>query len=167
MTETKANKGRQRLLLAAAVLLAVLIYKMPGNTLWFQAKPFSYYQEFKAVKLSEMTDERMREMRYGKQYILANMLVQTLAKEKDVTVLLEPNNYYRQNGIDMIVPEPIVFYYYTSGRLKAVWTSSKDLYKAKYLVRITPQLELAIVPLNSKADIDKVVAEYKNYPATL
>ena len=65
------------------------------------------------------------------------------------------------------MPEPILFYYYTEGQMKAVWMDSKDLYKAKYFVRITKDLNLSIVPLADKAAIDTVVEAYKNFKPTL
>lgn len=167
MKDNHPNKLRRRLLLIPALLLAVLILKLPLVSDWFKGRPMNYYEEFKATKLSELTENGMREIRYGKQYVLANMLVQALAKDTNVTVLLEPNSYYRENGIDMIVPEPIVFYYYTSGKMKAVWTDSKALYDAKYFIRISRNLDLSIIPLTSRAAIDTVLAEYKNYKATL
>ncbi|UYQ91067.1 hypothetical protein MKQ68_13290 [Chitinophaga horti] len=167
MKENQPNTARQWILLIPAMVLALLVYNMPLVKQWFQDRPVNYYKEFKSTLEADVTEDQMREIRYGKQYVLANMLLQTLAKEKDVTVLLEPNSYYRENGIDIIVPEPVVFYYYTNGKMKAVWTNSKDIYKAKFFVRISKTMDLSVVPLNSKADIDKVLADYKNYNATL
>jgi len=116
---------------------------------WFRDKPLFYWNAFIGESASHASPEDIRKARYGKAYALCMTVKELVAKKKikDPLILFEPNGYYRDSlHIDLHMPEPAVFYYYTG--LHGVWINSPGVEKANCLVRIE----------NGKAEVEQILS---------
>jgi hypothetical protein len=80
-------------------------------------------------------------------------------------ILFEPNSYYRDSlHIQIRVPEPAIFYYYTG--LKGVWTNSGEVNKARFLVRISKK-GVIMDEIKSPAQLSQILNNYRKFTPIL
>ena len=80
-------------------------------------------------------------------------------------VLFEPNTYYKDSlHIQVKVPEPSVFYYYTG--LQSVWMNSAGVNTANYLVRVSRK-GINIDEIRSPAQLQQILAAYHKFTPIL
>ena len=86
-----------------------------------------------------------------------------MAKKKvtNPVILFEPNSYYRDSlHMDLHVPEPAVFYYYTG--LRGVWMNSPDVEKANYFVRVNGG-EVKLEAIRSSEQLQTILVHYRKF----
>ena len=79
-------------------------------------------------------------------------------------MLLPPTSYFKAKGLDYHVPEPAVFYYYTS--LKTVRPDTRDTAGINYVVSVENK-DIAIRKIRDKQQLSNILAEYRKYTITL
>ncbi len=134
---------------------------------WLDTKPAQYWDDFLNEKDDTASVEDIRKARYGLSYILSTRVKEYMDRKKVVNpvVLFEPNSYYRDSlHIQVRMPEPAVFYYYTG--LKSVWMNSAEVNKANYLVRVSKK-GLMVDEIKSPEQLRQIRAAYQKFTPIL
>lgn len=134
---------------------------------WFADKPMLYWTDFQKQKNDTSGAESIMKARYGVSYTICMKVKEYVDKKQliDPVILFEPNSYYRDSlRIQIRVPEPAVFYYYTG--LRGVWTTSRDVNKARFLVRISKK-GVSLDEIRSPAQLQQILANYRNFTPIL
>ncbi len=107
--------------------------------------------------------EERKEYRFGNLYALVQYAKKTMdtAHTKNNVILLPPNEYMRsiKSGFDF--PEPLSFYYHTGG-IKAVITTSPNVEDANWTFVPRGQGSVALVPI-TKEELHQLLITYKKY----
>jgi hypothetical protein len=134
---------------------------------WIAAKPAQYWDDFLNEKDDGATFEDVRKARYGFSYVLSTKVKEFMDRKRVAhpVVLFEPNTYYRDSlHIQVKVPEPSVFYYYTG--LQSVWMNSAGVNSANYLVRVSRK-GINIDEIRSQAQLQQILAAYHKFTPIL
>jgi hypothetical protein len=129
---TSAFKGF--ILLVISVIALVIFFGLEPNKLWFNQRIMSYWEDYKEQKLNLDLEER-KLARYQTDYLFAQNVTGFFEKRgtaNKVLVLLPPTDYFKAHGLDIHVPEPAVFYYFTG--LKTIWANSPEASKANWVI---------------------------------
>lgn len=158
----------KRLLLTAVSSSIILTLLAFGHyRKWFLDKPLDYWSAFCIEVRRPASLEEIRRLRYGKPYILS-MKIQAAAKAgqlHDPVFLFEPNSFYHDSlHIDLRMPEPAVFYYYTG--LQGVWMNSPTVQKANYLVVIRKG-DVTIEPIQRPQQLQAILTRYRSFTPSL
>lgn len=134
---------------------------------WFLDKPLDYWCGFCTEVRHPASPEEVRRMRYGTPYTLS-IEIREAAKAgrlHDPVFLFEPNSFYHDSlHIDLRMPEPAVFYYYTG--LQGVWTNSPTVQRANYLVMIRKG-EVKIAHIRTALQLQEILTRYRSYTPIL
>lgn len=163
MQATVSNR-RNGLLLLLTGLLAISVI-IAVNRSWFN-KVAGYWKAFPS-QLAQPDPEARKASRYGNAYILSRSIALSLeraGKKKTALVLVPPTSYFKAKGLDYHVPEPAVFYYYTS--LRTVRPDTKDTANINYVVSIENK-DIAIRKVRDSKQLSSILAEYRKYTITL
>jgi hypothetical protein len=134
---------------------------------WFQAKPLQYWGDFLVQWNDTSGAVEIMKDRYGISYTMSIKIKEVVAKNKVAhpVILFEPNSYYRDAlHIQIRVPEPAVFYYYTG--LEGVWTNSPNVGKANFLLRVSNK-GAVLDDIKSPEQLQKILLFYKKFTPTL
>jgi len=155
------------ILTVIAFLMIFLVLNAGYYKVWFTDKPMQYWTDFQKQKDDTSGTESIMKVRYGVGYTICMKLKEYVDKKKlgDPVILFEPNSYYRDSlHIQIRVPEPAVFYYYTG--LKGIWTNSGEVNKARYLVRISKK-GVNLDEIKSPAQLQQILANYRKFTPIL
>ena len=155
------------LLTVVSFLLVILVLNAGYYKTWFVDKPMDYWADFQKQKDDTADIRGIMTGRFGLPYTICMRVKDVLVqkKVKDAVVLFEPNSYYRDSlHMQLRVPEPAVFYYYTG--LKGVWTTSADVNKANYLVRVSGK-GVSLDEIKSPAQLQQILSKYQKYTPIL
>lgn len=157
--QNKAVTVRRVLLLFASILFIYLFFNTEATHIWLEDRILPFRRHVKE-DLHHMSLKDRKEIRWGGSYIGAQGLANYFKREhiKDPLVLIPPQDYFTRNGINIMMPEPIVFYYYSG--LRTTLPNSPYLYKAQYALAIDSAMNTDILHLTSKEDIDRIVKAY-------
>lgn len=160
---------RQFLLTVAAFATIYLVLNTGYNKEWFRTKPSEYWADFWKEKNDTASADALKKERYGVMYSISLKVKEVVEKRKiaDPVILFEPNSYYRDSlhiYPKFRAPEPAVFYYYTG--LEGVWTNSRDVTRANYLVRISGK-GVVLEEIRSPSQLQQILDRYKKYPPIL
>jgi len=151
------------LLTAVSVSTIALVLSLGYYRTWFLDKPLAYWDAFRMESSSHAGIEEIRQSRYGLAYTISMKIKEAVEKKKmgDPVILFEPNSYYRDSlHMDLHVPEPAVFYYYTG--LRSVWMNSPDIGKANYLIRVAGR-EVKMDMIRSPEQLQRIIAHYQKF----
>jgi hypothetical protein len=125
---------RKLLLLFVSLVLVTGFFLIPVNARWASTL-ISYWKDFKKQK-NVLDEETRRRDRFGTHYTISKSIADSVRKagRQDPLVLLPPNNYFKQMGMDYYVPVSPVFYYFTG--MRSTWANNADAMKADCYVRI-------------------------------
>ncbi|WP_298737717.1 hypothetical protein [uncultured Chitinophaga sp.] len=163
MQTTVSNRRGGLLLLLTGVLAIALIIIV--NRSWF-SRIAGYWRAFPS-QAAQPDLEARKVSRYGNAYILSRSIALSLeraGKKETALVLVPPTSYFKAKGLNYHVPEPAVFYYYTS--LKTVRPDTKDTANINYVVSVENK-DIAIRKVKDKQQLSKILAEYRKYRITL
>ncbi len=135
------------------------------NKDWF-ARVCSYWDDF-LEQQNEPGTEARKIARYGNAYTISLSIEQYLEKngEKDkAIVLVPPAAYFTAHQINYPVPEPAVFYYYTS--LKTVRTNTKDPSVINWVV-LVENGSLVLKKIETAAQRAAILASLSQFKNTL
>jgi hypothetical protein len=163
MQATVSNK-RGGLLLLLTGLLAILAIILVNRS-WFD-KIAGYWKAFPS-QLAQPDLEVRKAARFGSTYTISRsiaLMLEKAGKKDQALVLLPPTSYFKAKGLDYHVPEPAVFYYFTS--LRTVRHDTKDTARINYVVSIENR-SIAIIKVRDKQQLSNILAEYRKYTITL
>jgi hypothetical protein len=146
-----------------STLTIVLVLGLGYYRSWFVDKPLYYWGAFIRESRSSASLEEIRKARYGLAYTTSMKVKEALAKRNasNPVILFEPNGYYRDSlHMDLRVPEPAVFYYYTG--LREVWMNSPGVEKATYFVRVN-KADMKLEPIRSPEQLQEILARYRKF----
>jgi len=152
-------------LTACASLCIVFILNISVYKTWWNDR-ILYYWDFIQETQDAPSEEERCQARYSGVYTLSKGIIKFVQANKinDAVILLPPNGLIEQNGIDLLMPEPAVFYYFT--RIKSVWGNSPSAQQANWAVVINKH-QLGIVPLKNGAVRDSLIKYYCKFNYTL
>jgi hypothetical protein len=128
------NGFKSFILLVTAVVALLIFFGLEPNKLWLNQRVIAYWDDFKEQKLNLDLEER-KLARYQTDYLFAKNVTAFFEKRGvagKVLVLMPPTEYFKANNLEIHVPEPAVFYYYTS--LKTIWANSPEASKANWFI---------------------------------
>ncbi|WP_207512994.1 hypothetical protein [Longitalea luteola] len=122
------------ILLVTAIISLLIFFGLTPNKFWFEQRIMPYWEDFKEQKLNLDLEER-KMARYGTDYLFARNVTDFFEKRGTagkVLLLVPPSDYFKANGLNIHVPEPAVFYYFTG--LKTIWANSPEASKANWYI---------------------------------
>jgi hypothetical protein len=125
----------------------------------------NYYNESDHMEIEER-----KQYKYGSAYLLSTQVAafvdryKTLNRSAPAVVLLPPNSYLKEKQMNVAVPEPVVFYYYTG--LHAVWTDSPNVDSANWVLMVNGS-KMQITHIEDKNQLHLLLSRYKNYQPRL
>lgn len=158
------NNNRGGLLLLVTGLLSISLV-IALNLPWFN-KIAGYWRDF-GSQVAEPDPEIRKAARYGSAYTISKTIATVLekvGKKEQALVLVPPTSYFMAKGLNYRVPEPAVFYYFTS--LRTVRPDTRDTAHINYVVSVENR-DIAIKKVRSRQQLSNILAEYRKYTITL
>lgn len=120
--------------LVLSLLVLSAFFLLPGNKRW-AARVIGYGNDIRFQSKNMSPDQRMAR-RFRLDYTLSKQIADTFQSKKILNplVLLPPSSGFKKAGLDYIVPEPAVFYYFTG--LRTVSIDGPMAMKANWIVVI-------------------------------
>lgn len=128
------NGFKTFILLVASVISLLIFFGLEPNKMWLDQRIMPYWEDYKEQKLNLDLEER-KLARYQTDYIFAKNVTGFFEKRgsADKTLVLVPSSdYFNAHGLQIHVPEPAVFYYFTG--LKTIWANSPEANKANWYI---------------------------------
>jgi hypothetical protein len=153
------------ILLVTAVISLLIFFGLEPNKRWLNERIMAYWEDYKEQKLNLDLEER-KEMRYDGYRFAKNItgFFEKRGSADKVLVLVPPTDYFRANGLDIHVPEPAVFYYFTG--LKTIWANSPEASKANWFITVKNNGLLFDSVTNKQALLDTIAA-FNKYKISL
>ena len=144
--------------------LFLLLIILSINSDFFNGRVIAYWDAFQEQK-SELDLEARKTERFGNSYVISKQIADFIKTKHDSNVVLIPSTaYFTANGIDYHVPEPAVFYYYTS--VKTIWPNCKIGCNANWFVHANSG-KLFIDTIQNKNVLDSVLKVFNKYETSL
>jgi hypothetical protein len=163
-----ANDGfKAFLLLAISVIALFIFFGLEPNKLWFNERILGYWDDFKEQKLNLDIEER-KLARYQTDYLFAKNVTGFFEKRggaDKALVLLPSSDYFNAHGLQIHVPEPAVFYYFTG--LKTIWANSPEASKATWYITAKNGGGLAFDSVVNKQALLDTIAAFNKYKISL
>ncbi len=159
------------LLLAASVFVIIIFFSVDFYNDWLESKvlnAFGYSDKATEwdlfdFQIKHLGIEERRAARLGSTYSFCQTMKDFLhdEHEQNPLILLPSQEYMKANGINILIPEPIVLYY-ESG-LKGAWTNSANVSKCNWTV--VPDGKGSVVPvkITNKEQLNVIIAEFNKY----
>lgn len=160
------NGFKAFVLLVAAVFIMLVFFGIEPNKRWFDQRILPYWEDFKEQKLNLDLEER-KLARYQTDYLFAKNVTGFFEKRGNadkVLLLLPPSDYFNANGLQIHVPEPAVFYYFTG--LKTIWANSPEAIKANWYIT-AKNGGLAFDSVTNKQALQDTIAAFKKFKISL
>jgi len=158
---------RQFILFIASATLITGFFSLKHNRSWLNGRILTYYRELPG-QLKQMKEEDRMLTRFGSYYGISQQIAATLKNKSknsgEALVLMPATAYFKKNGVEYRVPEPVVFYYFTG--IRTVWPDSENAKQANWFVYVTNgQIRIARVD-NQKSLLDTIAA-FNKFETTL
>jgi hypothetical protein len=160
------NGFKAFILLVAAGISLLIFFGIEPNKLWLNQRILPYWEDFKEQKLNLDLEER-KLSRYQTDYLFAKNVTGFFEKRGNadkVLLLLPPSDYFSANGLQIHVPEPAVFYYFTG--LKTIWANSPEASKANWFIT-DKNGGLAFDSVTNKQVLQDTIAAFKKFKISL
>jgi len=156
---------KQFILLLGSVFLLMIFMSLKKNDDWFNSHILEYWDEYQDQKTNLDIETRMQ-MRFGDNYVISKTIADVAKKNKfdKETILIPASSYFEAQGLPYKVPEPAVFYYFTSQ--KTAWMNSTDTATAKWLV-FSQNKRLLFFKIENKQSRDSILQYYRKYKPSL
>lgn len=153
----------QILLSLGAVMCMAVFYHIGIYRYWFQERVKRNFDFFLEQRVADLSEDQKKEEAWGPAFVVCKHVARYFDTNniKDPVVLLEPNEYVRK-AAGFKLPEPVIFYYFTQGRVKAIWMQSCEAWKAKYLLRVSKG-DITIQRISNRQELAGIVNIYKSY----
>lgn len=130
------NGFKAFILLVASVISLLIFFGLEPNKMWLDQRIMPYWEDYKEQKLNLDLEER-KMARYQTDYIFAKN-VAGFFEQRGVAgktlVLVPSTDYFNAHGLQIHVPEPAVFYYFSG--LKTIWANSPEATKANWYITV-------------------------------
>lgn len=129
-----SNGFKTFILLVASIISLLIFFGLEPNKVWLDQRIMPYWQDYQEQRLNLDLEER-KLSRYQTDYIFAKNVTGFFEKRGTAgksLVLLPSTDYFNAHGLQIHVPEPAVFYYYTG--LRTVWANSPEASKATWYI---------------------------------
>ncbi|MCB9045998.1 MAG: hypothetical protein H6550_07650 [Chitinophagales bacterium] len=152
--------NRQIIILLITTFVVIIYLNIPANKKWLENRILSFAEEI-ATQTEHMKLEERKEIRWQSSYTAIVTITDFIKKQdkSDPLVLLPPQSYYKKIDARILIPEPVVCYYFTG--LKTTTIKCKDVYKATGCL-IHNGKEFIYQPLKDSTEVSKVIEIYKN-----
>jgi hypothetical protein len=163
MQATVSNRRGGLLLLLTGLLVICAIIGV--NWRWFN-RIAGYWTAFPS-QFANPDPEVRKAARFGSYYTVSRsiaLMLEKVGKKDQALVLVPPTSYFKAKGLNYRVPEPAVFYYFTS--LRTVRPDTKDTARINYVVSVENS-DIAIRKVRDKQQLSRILAEYRKYTITL
>lgn len=154
------------ILFVAACLILLIFFNTTFYGNWFQTKIYRAWeseaeQETFDYQWDHMDTTQRKIDKLSSTYTFSQQVAEFLKKKgaKNPLVLLPPQEYMKERQIDMLIPEPIVFYYHCG--VKGAWYTSANVNQADWAI-IGKNGELTIIPIQNQPERDAIIASYKS-----
>ncbi|WP_205511215.1 hypothetical protein [Longitalea arenae] len=166
-TAPAATNGFKGFILLVTSIMALLIFfGLTPNKFWFDQRIMPYWEDFKEQKLNLDLEER-KLARYQTDYLFAKNVAGFFEKRGSadkVLVLVPPTDYFNAHGLNIHVPEPAVFYYFSG--LKTIWANSPEASKANWYITAKGGGLMFDTVTNKQALLDTIAA-FNKYKISL
>lgn len=166
VSSATTNGFKAFILLVAAVVALLIFFGLEPNKLWLNQRIMPYWDDFKEQKLNLDLEER-KLARYQTDYLFAKNVTGFFEKRGvagKVLVLMPPTEYFKANNLEIHVPEPAVFYYFTG--LKTIWANSPEASKANWFIS-AKNGGLVFDSVANKQVLLDTIAAFNNYKISL
>lgn len=145
---TTPSSAKKWILLCCSAILILFWYNIPLNKKWWNLRVNTFPGQF--ADFTDVSDSARLAMRLGPAYIALTGMGNFLRRERaeKVLVLLPEQSFFKRQKINFLMPEPVIFYYYTG--FKAVYPTSNEAMNANYAV-IYRKKKLSLIPLKDSA----------------
>lgn len=171
----------KKILLLVASLLIILIFFYPTGKdsqdqrftydNWLESKILNSFgfadnqnewDQF-SFQVEHLDIEKRRSARLGGTYSFCQNLKRFFEEQKvkDPLVLLPPQEFIKANNIDLLIPEPIVFYYECG--LKGAQVTSANVSKSNWSIVPDGRGGLTPVEITTKAQLDTLISAFSKY----
>jgi hypothetical protein len=165
-TPSGTNGFKTFILLVAAIISLLIFFGLEPNKMWLDQRIMPYWEDYKEQKLNLDLEER-KLARYQTDYLFAKNVTGFFEKRGTVNktlVLLPPSDYFNAHGLQIHVPEPAVFYYFTG--LKTIWANSPEANKANWYITVKNGGLVFDSVTNQQALLD-TIASFNKYKISL
>jgi hypothetical protein len=151
---------KQIALTVVSIFYIVIFFKIPTNNEWVHDRVLNFLESIHD-DLDKMGIEERRIARWGATYTDARTIRDFLDSIhiKKPLLLIPPKDYVDVYFKGSIIPEPLVFYYFSG--LKTAFPTSKNVYSANCAI-VVDNGAFGLRELTSKASIDSVLFMYKH-----
>jgi len=160
------NGFKAFILLVASIISLLIFFGLEPNKLWLDQRIMPYWEDYQEQKLNLDPEER-KLARYQTDYIFAKNVTGFFEKRgiaDKALVLVPSSDYFNAHGLQIHVPEPAVFYYFTG--LRTIWANSPEANKANWY--ITAQNGgLVFDSVTNKQALQDTIASFKKYKISL
>ena len=161
----KHHSTKQVILLFTSIIFLFGYFLLPMNRAWLTNTVVFYWHAF--VKDRDNLDNEQRlTKRHGNSYTYSRQIAAFFNDKRagDVLVLIPPADYFKEHGLDYRPPEPSVFYYFTD--LRTISPYSSRAQQATWYVTADAG-RFNIDRVTNKDSLQRIIAEFKKYPASL
>lgn len=153
--------GRKIILTIFSIFIVLLFFRLAPYKNWFNDRILVFRDEI-YNDIYRMDLEERKEYRWGGPYIgiktIRNYL-DTSGALKNAILLLPSKNYIAAMDKGIMIPEPVIVYYYSG--IRATTVDCKDVYKANGCI-LSSQGQVVYQKLNNKEEVKAVIDLYKN-----
>ena len=146
-------------LLLSSILVIIIFFSIPYYNHWLYEKIFNQYF------IDDLTgmDEGYRNLkRFGYSYSVFSDVKKVLEHQKNVVMLLPPNDYVLEKNVgDLVIPEPAVFYYFTG--LKSISANSPEAPRANWYLLPRGPGDVIVKKKDNIQNPDSVLARFRKY----
>ncbi|MFL5744941.1 MAG: hypothetical protein ACJ751_09775 [Niastella sp.] len=160
------NGFKTFILLVASVISLLIFFGMEPNKMWLDQRIMPYWEDYKEQKLNLDVEER-KLARYQTDYIFAKNVTgffQKRGSADKALVLVPSTDYFNAHGLQIHVPEPAVFYYFTG--LKTIWANSSEAGKANWYITARDG-GLVFDSVTNQQALQDTIASFKKYKISL
>ncbi|MBO9202211.1 MULTISPECIES: hypothetical protein [Niastella] len=161
-----SNGFKTFILLVASIFLLIIFFGLEPNKMWLDQRIMPYWEDYKEQKLNLDLEER-KLARYQTDYIFAKN-VSGFFEQRGIAsktlVLIPSSDYFNAHGLQIHVPEPAVFYYFTG--LKTIWANSPEANKANWYITVRNGGLVFDSVTNQQALLD-TIASFNKYKISL
>lgn len=148
---------KQLAFLVLSLIVFSAFFFLPGNRQW-ASRVLGYGNDIK-FQAARMQPEQRMARRFRLDYTLSKQIADSFRIKKifDPLVLLPPSSSFKKAGLNYVVPEPAVFYYFTG--LRTVAYNGPMAMKANYMVLLKGK-RFTIVPVTDSLVLKDSITSY-------
>jgi len=154
------------ILLVVAIISLLIFFGLEPNKMWLNQRIMPYWEDYKEQKLTLDLEER-KLARYQTDYLFAKNVTGFFEKRgisNKTLVLLPSSDYFTAHGLQIHVPEPAVFYYFTG--LKTIWANSPEASKANWYITANNG-GLVFDSVTNQQALQDTIASFNKYKISL